>query len=93
MYIDYKVTTWRRMELPDDMTKEEALEYLIRESVGRFCSGTAYSDLGATEDHAIDDCETDMTVEENQGGCTAELFEDSGAELWNNLKGERNERA
>jgi hypothetical protein len=84
MHINYKCSVWRRLHLPDDITKEEVIEYLRKEAVEQFSSGAAFSDLRATHDDFLYDTEEDLSVIDNGGSCTVELFDDI-EEVWDNV--------
>ena len=84
MHIDFKITTWERVELPDSLTKEE-LDTISEKIVdGTFAY---YSDIeeylgvdlgGAKKMDGFDDY---MSPDENGGSATVELLDDDGNRL------------
>jgi len=80
MHVDFKITTWERCELTDNLTPEEVkeIERKIKEGVI-----TNYDDLeeevGNIPDHEIIlEAEEYMTPEENGGCSTVEFWNDEG---------------
>ena len=98
MNVDVKVTAWRRVELPEEMTKEEAIEILERTgSVNEFFDEwDLFKKIYPNhtfEYQEVDDSEEDMTPEENGNQSTLELhdtnddmYDVEGIILWENYK-------
>ena len=84
MYIDFKVTCWERVKI-DDSIKDDVLNKL---KLGVISSSSDlfdhYSDELFTFDNNMDDTAEQMSVEENNGMSTIEVFEANFLDLWNN---------
>lgn len=82
-HLDFKVTIWKRLQIPDDKV-EEVIEKLK--------AGDAETPYDLLEEDGIyfnpggpdEECEETMTVEENGGGATQELYSSSGEILYRN---------
>ena len=72
VYIDYKVTIWRRAHFRDDTNIEE-----LQKQLEDFKDNIFDEDLGFTEDEFLFETEEDMPVSENEGYATIELIVDS----------------
>lgn len=71
IYVDYKITTWRRAHFKDDSDLEK-----IKEALEDFNSGDIFDeDIGFIEDEFLSETEEDMPVDENGGYATIELHE------------------
>lgn len=85
-YLDFKVTSWKRIHIPD-----EKVEEVIQKLKEGDCDAP-YDLLDEAEngDFYIDscgidlECEEPMTVEENGGGSTQELFNTKGEIIYKN---------
>lgn len=73
VYIDYKVTIWRRAHFRDDTNIEE-----LQKQLEDFKDNIFDEDLGFTEDEFLFETEEDMPVSENEGYATIELHEKKG---------------
>jgi hypothetical protein len=79
MHVDFKVTTWERCHLPDDLDPEqiEDLKRKIEEGII-----TDYDDLneecGVDSTEKLLECDENLTVEENGGCSTVELHMEKG---------------
>ena len=79
MHVDFKITTWERCELPDDLTEEE-----IKSIKDKIKSGviSCYSDLdeecGVNSTEMLLEVEEYMTPKENGGASTIEFYESRG---------------
>lgn len=88
MEIHYKVTTWNRIVFPDDVTKEEVIAILEKGDVGDL-----WHELTGLEHNTIEEVEELITVEENDGEATVELFAQrfDDVPIWDNsIKKENN---
>ena len=87
MHVDVKVTVWKRVKLPDEMTKEEAVEILERTgSVNEFFENESkYPDFEFDYDE-LENTEEDMIVDENNGQSTLQLEDEDNTVLWENGK-------
>lgn len=78
MYLDFKVTSWERVYVPEELSKqvEEKLKSgeikTANDAIGLF------EDKGVYYEGHIEEVEEQMTVEENGGCSTIELIEDDG---------------
>lgn len=70
VYVDYKVTIWRRAHFRDDTNIEE-----LQKQLEDFKDNIFDEDLGFTEDEFLFETEEDMPVSENEGYATIELHE------------------
>lgn len=71
VYVDYKVTIWRRAHFKDDTNIEE-----LQKQLEDFKDNIFDEDLGFTEDEFLFETEEDMPVSENEGYATIELHEE-----------------
>jgi hypothetical protein len=81
-HVDFKITTWERVSVPDDQL-ESIIEQIKSGEI------TNSSDLiceceDATFEGTIDDTQEQMTPSENDGQCTIDVFNDSGDSIFNN---------
>ena len=82
-YVDFKMTVWHRLHLPEGMPKEEVIRKLAEE-------GYTLNDF-IEEDktdrvwwETLEDTEHYMRPEENGGDSTIEFFEEDGETIWDN---------
>ena len=84
MYIDYKKTTWERISIPDECnhTKEEIIDLVKTNQHG---NAWLWDELDP-EPTMENIFETDeyMTLEDNQGQNTIEIFDDECNLIWGN---------
>ena len=73
VYVDYKVTIWRRAHFRDDTNIEE-----LQKQLEDFKDNIFDEYLGFTEDEFLFETEEDMPVSENEGYATIELHEEKG---------------
>lgn len=71
VYIDYKVTIWRRAHFRDDTNIEE-----LQKQLEDFKDNIFDEDLGFTEDEFLFETEEDLPASENEGYATIELHEE-----------------
>ncbi len=67
MYIDYKCTVWRRIHIPDDKNDKEYIIETLKKGVEPLFTDAEYETLLDTSG--------DMTVEDNDGCSTIELYD------------------
>jgi len=72
VYVDYKVTIWRRAHFRDDTNIEE-----LQKQLEDFKDNIFDEDLGFTEDEFLFETEEDLPASENEGYATIELIVDS----------------
>ncbi len=85
MYIDYKVTVWRRVYFDEDTDSKKVIQVLEEDGLGYVFD----KELGFIEQETLYETEEDMTPEENGGYSTIEVHEDNhpGYDLiWSNGK-------
>ena len=71
IYIDYKITTWRRAHFKDDSDLEK-----IKEALEDFNSGDIFDEeLGFTEDEYLLEFQKELSLDQNDGYSTIELHE------------------
>ena len=73
VYVDYKVTIWRRAHFRDDTNIEE-----LQKQLEDFKDNIFDEYLGFTEDEFLFETEEDMPVSENEDYATIELHEEKG---------------
>lgn len=86
MYVDVKVTVWQRIKLneDEDVSAEDVIEKL---KLHEPWLGFLWNEEKFSIDwDTITDTEEHMTVEENGGCSTVELYDDDGKLLWENEK-------
>ena len=82
MHVDVKNTVWFRYKLPDNITKEqvEKLKQAIVESEGEVDFKNAIEDIGIELDEYVGeylyDTSEEVTVKNNRGSSTVEMYED-----------------
>ena len=77
-YIDYKVTVWRRIELPDEAPVEEVVELIKKGHTPNTIYeiiDDKYGEYGM-DDISLPDTEEFIKPDMNDGCATIELFED-----------------
>ncbi len=83
MYVDFKVTTWERVELPDNLTEKEKTHIINGIKIEKITSSNNLIDTledmkKSGEYSVIVEAEEQMTVKENNGCATIEFFEEKG---------------
>lgn len=76
MYLDYKCTVWRRIHIPDSKNDKEYILHKLKEGAEPLFTDAEYETLYDTS--------KDMTVEENEGCSTIELFDFEGELIFKN---------
>ena len=83
-FLDFKITTWKRIRIPD-----EKLEEVIQKLKEGGCDAP-YDIVDEIDDCYIDycdidlECEEPMTVEENGGASTQEIYNTDGEIIYKN---------
>ena len=83
-FLDFKITTWKRIRIPD-----EKLEEVIQKLKEGGCDAP-YDIVDEIDDCYIDSCDIDlefeepMTVEENEGASTQEIYNTNGEIIYKN---------
>jgi hypothetical protein len=76
MYLDYKCTVWRRIHIPDDNNNKEYILEKLKQGAEPLFQDAEYETLYDTSE--------DMTVDENGGCSTIELYDFEGELLFKN---------
>ena len=79
--LDYKVTSWRRISID---TEEEMLKIKAMLDSGELINGGSVADELETYSEEIDCTDEEMCIEENNGLCTLEIFNEEGDTVWHN---------
>ena len=82
MYVDYKITTWRRAHFEDNADSERIIEIIKEEGINEILD----EDLGFIEQETLFEVDEEMTVEENGGYSTIEVYENNNPCWWFNLE-------
>ena len=85
MYVDYKITTWRRIHFEDNVDSEKIIEIIKEEGINEILC----KDLGFTEQESLFELDEEMTLEENNGLPTIEVYVEGKFVdnlIWNNEK-------
>lgn len=79
-YIDQKVTIWMRCHFTDDANMDNVVSYLKNgATVNEVCEGT----IGFRECEVLYDTEGQLTIEQNDGDQTIEVYEGDKV-IWQN---------
>jgi len=80
MYIDFKVTTWERAHLPDDLTPEQIKDLKDKIKRGVLCNwNDLEEEVGViTNPETLYELEEYISPEENGYEPTVEFYSDSG---------------
>lgn len=84
-YIDCKITIWQRLHFSEDADMNKVVEILKMvpdTAANEICD----DELGFQECETLYDTEDYITVEENQGNSTIEVYSDSNLPIWENSK-------
>ena len=76
MYLDYKCTIWRRIHIPDDKNDKEYILTKLKQGKEPLFTDADYETLYDTSEG--------MTVDENGGSSTIELFNDDNELIFKN---------
>ena len=76
MYLDYKCTVWRRIHFSE---KQNDVDKILEDIKGGY-----HPDIVDAEYETLYDTSEDMTVEENEGCSTIELYDFEGELLFKN---------
>ena len=85
MYIDYKVTTWYRVHFSDDADPKKIIKTIQEEGIDSIFD----EDLGFKEQEVLWELDEEITVEENNGFSTIEVYEKNNPVdklIWSNGK-------
>lgn len=81
-FVDVKVTIWQRLHFKRSADMDRIVEVL--KATGE-TNHVVDEDLGFTYMQTLDETEDSMTVEENDGNPTIEVYRD-GEGIWDNVK-------
>lgn len=82
-----KVTMWKEVELPENMSLDEAIGIIKNDNINGFfdCDlWRKYPDFNFNYEE-VENTEQDMTIEENNGHATLKLVDEDEETLWSNL--------
>lgn len=85
MYIDYKVITWNRVHFSDDADPKKIIKIIQEKGIDSIFS----DDLGFVEQGYLYEAEEKVTVDENGGFSTIEVYENNNPVddlVWSNGK-------
>lgn len=84
-YLDFKVTSWKRVYIPDHMVGvvQDKLAGGDLDTPYDLLEEPGYYELVMGPDEM---CEEPISVEENGGDLTQEIFTDEGDSIWMNVK-------
>ena len=85
-YLDFKVTRWRRIYVPDDKVDETIKKLREAASDGPYDLVDEGTDYFFKQDLGVDEiAEEAMTIEENSNNATQEIYSEDGVLLYSNL--------
>jgi len=85
MYIDYKVTCWKRVHFNENTNPKEVIQVLEEEGLDYVFD----NELGFVEQETLYDTDEEITPEENGGCSTIEVYENNNPVddlIWSNGK-------
>ena len=85
MYVDYKVTTWNRVHFSDDTDPKKIIKTIQEEGIDSIFD----ENLGFIEQENLFEVDEEMTVEENNGFSTIEVYKKNNPVddlIWSNGK-------
>ena len=85
MYIDYKVTVWKRIHFNENTNPKKIIQVLEEEGLDYVFD----DDLGFVEQEILYDTEEEITPEKNGGSSTIEVYENNNPVddlIWSNGK-------
>ena len=85
MYIDYKVTAWNRINLPSSIKEEDVLAFL--ENNPEVNSDEIFEHFEGAENSTLFDTEEEISVKDNGGCRTIEVYNDKYNMIWDNVRG------
>jgi hypothetical protein len=78
--VDFKITNWERVEIPNDKIQE----VIERIKNGTCTQASDLMDIGSYEG-VIEDTGEQMSVAENDGQCTIDVFDENGEPIFDNV--------
>ena len=88
MQVDFKVTTWERINVPSEH-EEKVIEKLQNGEIQNANDLSEYLeslDCWGVYDGILEETSEQMSVEENDGCSTIEAIDDGGIDIWKNSK-------
>ena len=84
MHVDFKITTWERVFIPES-DREKVLELLKSKTVESAEDLFTELDPDTLIREEVEDVSVQMTVEENEGNSTIEMYDETGSPIiWEN---------
>jgi phosphomannomutase len=87
MYVDFKVTVWERVWIPEDMepeVKELVENGEIQTAQDIFDLHETYDDIASPTASYIDETEEYIDVDTNNGHSTIEIIDETGSTVFRN---------
>jgi len=86
MQIDFKITTWERISVPQEL-QEAVTKAIASEEIT--CADDLFEMFGddCFNEGIIDDTSEQMTIEENDDNPTIEVLNDKGDTIFDNVNG------
>ena len=81
-YVDIKITGWERLHFRDDADMQKVIESIKKDGLECIYE----EELGYSTVESLAETNDYMTVEENDGEPTIEVYDGSVNEIWNNSK-------
>ena len=86
MQVDFKITTWERISIPQEL-QEQVIKGILNEEIT--CSDDLYEMFGddCFNEGILSDVSQQMTIEENDHNATIEVLNDKGDTIFDNANG------
>jgi hypothetical protein len=86
MQIDFKITTWERISVPQEL-QEAVTKAIASEEIT--CADDLFEMFGddCFNEGYLSDVSQQMTIEENDGNATIEVLNDKGETIFDNVNG------
>ena len=82
-HLDFKVTCWKRLQIPDDKV-EEVIKRLKESDCDEVYDLQQIEGVYLIENGPDEECEEPMIPHENGGGATQELYSSEGSVIYHN---------
>jgi hypothetical protein len=86
MQVDFKITTWERISIPQEL-EEQVIKGILNEEIT--CSDDLYEMFGddCFNEGILSDVSQQMTIEDNDHNATIEVLNDKGDTICDNVNG------
>lgn len=85
MYVDYKVTMWKRIHYPDSVTIDDIKNAVEGKQLRDITVDDLFIENSEVED--LFDTMEELPTNENDDATTIECYIDEDSEIWNNING------